>query len=121
MLQQKGIAIIDRSVLGHNLLQSVLKPKGFSCYSLQTIEQLKDFAHKKVALHAVLINANVLENSVGDSLEFFSNSEILKSLPKIFLCRQEDQANRTRLLQVPAATVLDCPFHPDSLYEVLQR
>ena len=115
-----GIAIVDRSVLGHNLLHLVLKPKGFSCYDAQNIDQLKILVQKKLPIRAALINSNTFKDRLDHYFEWFQEYPAFKTLPKIFLCRDEGEARRARLLHLPAATVLDCPFHPDELYEVLQ-
>ena len=120
MASLPGIAIVDRSVLGHNLLHLVLKPKGFSCYDVQTIDQLKILVQKKIPVQVALINSNTFQDRLDHYFEWFQEDAALNTLPKIFLCRDAGEARRARLLKLHAAQVLDCPFHPDELYEALQ-
>lgn len=112
-----GIVIVDRSVLSQNLFRLVLKPKGFSCYPAQTLEELKRLLKKKLEVRGVLISSNIFGDPIDRDLELLHSDPVLKSLRKLFLCKLGDPQCNTQLSVLEKSHVLQRPFHPTELYK----
>ena len=107
-----AIAIVDRSVLSHNLFRLVLKPKGFSCYCVETLEQLKKLLSKKTTVKGIFVN-------VESEASWWRQEGAFVSIPKIFFCNEEKQ--KEMFSKIPSSCVLLKPFHPSEVTLVVEQ
>ncbi|MDP2600444.1 MAG: hypothetical protein Q8P84_06930 [Deltaproteobacteria bacterium] len=121
MKSPRRIAIVDRSVLAHNVYQLLLKPLGYSLLPFNDIKSLKSVLTPRSGLKVLLINSNVFGKNFESGLEWLKKEGVLKNLEKLFLCQAGEKKIAGELRKLPRSRVVLKPFHPRQLEEALKK
>jgi len=121
MKNVRRIAVVDRSVLAHNVYRLLLRPLGYSLFPFNSIQSLKNTLTSKSGLHALLVNSNVFGKNFEGGFDWLKKEGTVKNLEKIFLCQAGENKMAGALKNLPKSRVVLKPFHPSQLKEVLEK
>lgn len=121
MKNLRRIAIVDRSVLAHNVYQLLLKPLGYSLFSFNNFKSLRNSLTSKSGLKVLLINSNVFGKNFESCFDWLKKEGAVKDLEKIFLCEADEKKMAGELKNLPRSRVVLKPFHPRQLEETLEK
>lgn len=114
------IAIVDRSLLAHNVYKMLLKPFGFTLFFYKTLKNLKENMDAKWGCPVFLINSNTFGNHFENHLEWLKKEPALQTANKIFLCEPRQKEMQTHLKVLSKSHFLSRPFYPELLEETIR-
>lgn len=120
-MSYKRIAIADRSVLAHNVYETLLKPEGFSLFPYQTLKELKEHLHFDWGIHLLLISSNTFGKYFDQHYQWLQREEGPRRTPKIFLCETSEKKKAQALKRLPKSQILWKPFYPPELKKKIRQ
>lgn len=120
-MSYKRIAIADRSVLAHNIYETLLRPGGFSLFPYQTLKEMKEHLHFDWGIHLLLISSNTFGKYFDQHYAWLQKERGPKQTPKIFLCEPDETKWAKALKKLPHSRILWKPFYPPDLGKEIQK
>lgn len=120
-MSYKRVAIADRSVLAHNIYETLLKPEGCSLFPYQTLKAMKEHLHFDWGIHLLLVNSNTFGKYFEQHYEWFLKDKGSRHTPKLFLCEAAEQKWANELKKLPRSQILWKPFYPPELEKKISR
>lgn len=121
MKNHQRVAIADRSLLAHNIYETLLKPEGFTLFLFRTLREFKERLDLRLDSLVLLINSNTFGNHFDRHCQWFLQESSLDPLHKIFLCEASERKIQTLLHKIKKSHFLTLPFHPSSLKKMLKE
>lgn len=120
-MSYKRIAIVDRSVLAHNVYETLLKPEGFSLFPYQTLKEMKEHLHFDWGIHLLLISSNTFGRYFERHYAWLESEKGPRGAHKIFLCESGEQKWAQELKKLPRSEILWKPFYPPDLRRKIRQ
>ncbi|MBI4124441.1 MAG: hypothetical protein HY609_04980 [Deltaproteobacteria bacterium] len=120
-MSYKRIAIADRSVLAHNVYETLLKPEGYSLFPYQTLKELKEHLHFDWGIQLLLVSSNTFGKYFDQHYKWFLKEKGPCRTAKIFLCETGEKKWAGALKKLPKSQIVWKPFYPPELEEKISR
>lgn len=117
----KRIAIVDRSLLAHNVYQILLRPLGYSLFPFKNLKEFKEKINWRWRLGLFLISSNAFGGSFKNYCEWFQKEKNLQFVPKVFLCEGEEKNLSAQLKKMSKSQILLRPFYPEELTNMVKE
>lgn len=116
----KRIAIVDRSLLAHNVYQILLQPLGYSLFPFKNLKEFKEKVNWRWRLGLFLISSNAFGGSFKSYCEWFQKEKNCQPIPKVFLCEAEEKNVSAQLKKMSKSRILFKPFYPEELTQMVR-
>ncbi len=113
--------IVDRSLLAVNMYKLLLGPVVTTFLVAKRYEEARPWFFRRDRVDIAIFNSNTFGKKFEEYLGRFSHDEPLARIPKLFLCREKEDAWVRKLKELPKSFVVMRPFHPDDLLALVER
>lgn len=117
-VRKKRLLLLDRSQLTENMLKLLLADEPVAVSALHELSELEAYA-RKYPIDLLVINSNFLAGSCHKLRQTLANLPQLQTLPKIFLCREDETELMQETSSFTGSLKTTRPFHPEAFKRLL--